>query len=103
MLWRSQQIAVPGVWTLLIIGGVLRLAFAAYGLWQDAVLPVKYTDIDYAVISDAAAAVSRGGSPFDRATYRYTPLLAWAVLPNVWLHSAFGKLLFCLADIVAGW
>lgn len=103
MLWRSQRVRDPGVWTLLVVGGLLRLAFTAFGLWQDAVFPVKYTDIDYAVISDAAAALLQGGSPFDRATYRYTPLLAWVVLPNVWLHSAFGKLLFSLADVVAGW
>lgn len=100
---RGLLTVVPSVWTLLIVGSAFRLALAVYGLWQDAVFPVKYTDIDYAVITDAAAALSHGGSPFDRATYRYTPLLAWVTLPNVWLHPAFGKLLFCVADIIAGW
>jgi len=47
--------------------------------------------------------VAAGGSPFDRATYRYTPLLAWLLLPNDWLHPASGKLLFCAADLLAGW
>ena len=52
---------------------------------------------------DAAAAVAAGGSPFERATFRYTPLLAWVGLLNVWLHSAASKALFCTADLAAGW
>ena len=54
-------------------------------------------------MTDGARLVAAGGSPFDRATYRYTPLLAWALLPNVWLHPAAGKLLFCAADVLAAW
>ena len=55
------------------------------------------------VVTDGARHVAAGGSPFDRATYRYTPLLAWLMLPNIWLHPAAGKLLFCAADLVAAW
>lgn len=91
---------------------ILRVVLLVYGLWQDANSPLKYTDIDYLVFTDAARFVSRGQSPYDRETYRYTPVLAWLLLPTahttgnplwdvVWFSS--GKVLFAVADLVAGW
>lgn len=47
--------------------------------------------------------MAAGRSPFERSTFRYTPLLAALLLPNVALHSAAGKLLFCAADLFAAW
>ncbi|GLD95477.1 hypothetical protein PINS_up004122 [Pythium insidiosum] len=81
----------------------VRLALIAYGSFQDAYLPVKYTDVDYDVYTDAAREVADGNSPFDRTTYRYTPVLAYMLLPNVYVHEAFGKLLFVAADLLVGW
>jgi len=83
----------------------LRIILFFYGLWQDANSPMKYTDIDYYVFTDAARFISRGGSPYDRETYRYTPLLAWMLLPTTWSSTwfSFGKVLFAFNDIVAGW
>jgi phosphatidylinositol glycan class M len=83
----------------------LRVILFFYGLWQDANSPMKYTDIDYYVFTDAARFTAHGHSPYDRETYRYTPLLAWILLPTSWSGTWFslGKVLFAVGDIVAGW
>lgn len=74
-----------------------------YGEWQDTTMVVKYTDIDYEVFTDAARHIVNGNSPYDRATYRYSPLLAMILVPNITLHKSFGKLLFVFCDIAAGY
>ncbi|KAJ5041672.1 uncharacterized protein L3040_005245 [Drepanopeziza brunnea f. sp. 'multigermtubi'] len=83
----------------------LRIVLLFYGLWQDANSPLKYTDIDYYVFTDASRFVSHGDSPYARETYRYTPLLAWLLLPTAWSSTwfSFGKVLFAVGDIIAGW
>lgn len=84
---------------------LLRAVFLVYGLFQDAFSPMKYTDIDYFVFTDAARFISQGRSPYARDTYRYTPLLAWLIYPTTWpgFWFSFGKVLFAVGDIVAGW
>lgn len=96
---------------------ILRIVLLLYGLWQDANSPLKYTDIDYLVFTDAARFVTHGHAqgPYARETYRYTPLLSWMLLPTTWVatnparpwltvfYFSFGKILFALADLVAGW
>ena len=54
-----------------------------YGDYHDINNEVKYTDVDYKVFTDAARHVSMGESPYERHTYRYTPVLAWMLLRNV--------------------
>lgn len=88
---------------LLLLGALVRLVMMLYGAFHDSYFRVKYTDIDYAVITDGAAAMARGGSPFERATFRYTPLLGLLMIPNVLVWHHLGKLLFCTCDIGAAY
>jgi phosphatidylinositol glycan class M len=100
----SSLLGSPGaIFTAAI---ALRIILLVYGSFQDAHSALKYTDIDYYVFTDAARFVSRGRSPYERATYRYTPLLAWILLPTTWPGGywfSFGKALFAASDVVAGW
>lgn len=86
---------------VLVAAALVRIILTFYGAWQDASFDVKYTDIDYEVVTDAARHVATGGSPYERHTFRYTPLLAYLLLPNITVHKIFGKLLFAAADIAA--
>ncbi|KAI9266767.1 PIG-M-domain-containing protein [Phascolomyces articulosus] len=88
---------------LCIAATLLRIILLLYGEWQDANLTVKYTDIDYMVFTDAARHVTRGESPYERATYRYTPLLAILLTPNIHWFFSFGKCIFAMTDIIVGY
>lgn len=82
-------------------GLLMRLGFLLYGWIQDH-SHVKFTDIDYVVFSDAAQYVALGQSPYLRDTYRYTPLLAFLLAPNT-IFPMFGKILFCMVDLLTGY
>ena len=85
---------------------LLRLVLIAYGIYHDAHSPLKYTDVDYFVFTDAARFMHQGKSPYLRDTYRYTPILAWMLIPTAWHMPgwfSWGKLMFALGDVAAGW
>ncbi|EFA83647.1 glycosyltransferase [Heterostelium album PN500] len=84
-------------------GLIIRLILIVFSEWQDANMLVKYTDIDYEVYTDASRFVVEGLSPYDRSTYRYTPLLSFLLIPNILVHKAFGKLLFVICDMIIGY
>ena len=83
------------------IAFIIRIFLVYYG-WFFTPNGVEYTDIDYYVFSDAAHYLYYGKNPFYRKEYRYTPLLAWMLQPNVWYAHEFGKILFCVFDIIDG-
>lgn len=95
-----------------ILAFLVRIIFTIAGIYidskstqlnDDSKITPKYTDIDYQVFTDAARHVHQGESPYERDTYRYTPLLATILQPNITLTPSFGKLLFILFDMLCGY
>ena len=79
------------------LGLTLRIAAILYfsrndnyydGIFQTIV------DVDYKVFLDA----SNYPSPYDRHTYRYSPLLALLMSPSYYTHQCFGKIVIALFD-----
>ncbi|CAD6241943.1 GSCOCG00009387001-RA-CDS [Cotesia congregata] len=81
---------------------IVRVVLIVYANFHDKYFRLPYTDVDYKVYTDAARYITAGESPYLRHTYRYTPLLAVILSPNIFLHNDFGKLLFSFTDIIAG-
>lgn len=78
----------------------IRVLMIIFSLWYDNEdIGVHYTDIDYKVFTDAAKHMLEGDSPYMRPTYRYTPLIAVLLTPNIFLHNCWGKLLFSVFDL----
>ncbi|KAG6865401.1 hypothetical protein C0991_002895 [Blastosporella zonata] len=119
----SASMGLPSFQTILVLSVLLRVGLIVYSEWHDQHSVVKYTDIDYRVFSDASGFLLKPGpsnhaqgplaqaipglqnvigDPYTRETYRYTPLLALLLAPNVWFYPAFGKYLFAACDILNG-
>lgn len=86
----------------LALGFAIRFGTILYGEWHDQNIHVPFTDVDYKVFTDAARYVTEGESPYRRHTYRYPPIIAWLLVPNILVHPAWGKLLFSIIDVIAG-
>lgn len=96
---------MKAIWQVISISALLHLILIIYSIWHDKNFQFKYTDLDYWVFGDAARAIVGGFSPFGRATYRYTPLLAYLLVPGQLLgwEAGFGKVLFSLVDLIVGY
>lgn len=84
----------------LAAGLFIRMLLIAYGDYHDDHYDVSYTDVDYKVFTDAARHVVHGDSPYKRHTYRYSPIIAYILTPNIFVHKNFGKILFSIFDIL---
>ena len=82
----------------------LRISLVAVAAIIDASKPLglRYTDVDYDVLKDGARYMAEGGSPFQRATYRYSPLVAWPLLLDLKTGLPLAKLVFCVMDVLLG-
>ncbi|KAH8913864.1 glycosyltransferase family 50 protein [Atractiella rhizophila] len=101
----------------LLLAFLARFFLILYSIHHDAHSVLKYTDIDYRVFTDAAYfllhpqnlpqnATERSfsfGDPYQRATYRYTPLLALLLTTNHLIHNSFGKFIFASCDLIIGY
>lgn len=81
------------------IGFFIRILLILIGLIQDHLSEVNFTDVDYKVFTDAARQVYNGKSPYLRHTYRYSPLISYFLVPNMFTCNLFGKFFFSLCDI----
>ncbi|KAG7295188.1 hypothetical protein JYU34_022157 [Plutella xylostella] len=88
---------LPLKWHL-VIGSLIRLVLILYAEYHDKYSEVPYTDVDYKVFTDAARHVFYGKSPYKRHTYRYSPLIAYMLVPNLFFGKYFGKVLFSFFD-----
>ncbi|KAE8713380.1 GPI mannosyltransferase 1 [Hibiscus syriacus] len=88
--------------SIFLISAIFRVGLILYGEWQDAHMEVRYTDVDYIVFSDAASLMASGHSPYKRTTYRYSPLLAFLLIPNSFISRSWGKFLFSASDLFVG-
>ncbi|TFK30163.1 GPI mannosyltransferase 1 [Coprinopsis marcescibilis] len=123
-MFALSTTSFPSFKKVLLFSALLRVGLILYSEWHDARSLVKYTDVDYRVFTDAAWFISNPGpgnanraqgplkqflgykldfgNPYTRETYRYTPLLAWLLVPNAWLHPSFGKYVFAACDLING-
>lgn len=85
------------------IGLLVRVVLTAYSVVHDSYFKLKYTDVDYKVFTLAAKEVIAQRSPYDYHTFRYSPIVAYLVTPNVLLHPVFGKLLASVFDVMVAY
>ncbi|CAK5042185.1 unnamed protein product [Meloidogyne enterolobii] len=95
----------PLIWSdnnLFILAFLIRLFFILYARIHDYLFNLNFTDVDYEVFTEAALLVLQGSSPYNLSTYRYSPIIAWILVPN-YFFADFGKIIFLILDVFVGW
>lgn len=112
-MWRPSVPAKSRRNTILVLAlsGAVQLALLAWSQYVDAHPAsfggLRYTDVDWRVVYDGLTATARAsspavgplvpalkdagiavGSPYARATFRYTPLLVLLLAPALWAEAA---------------
>ncbi|CAD6905778.1 unnamed protein product [Tilletia laevis] len=105
---RFPQAACARGWAALaarytLAADPIRQPEESYILDKDSVFMHMVTGA-YALLRRPFGLLANMGDPYQRATYRYTPLLALALAPGEWAgwSDVFGKWLFVGADILCG-
>ena len=83
---------------ILVTAFIIRILFILIADFIDNYSSLKYTDIDYYVYCDAAKFIANYKSPYNRITYRYSPIIAWLLYPTI-CYRNYGKLLFSIIDV----
>lgn len=87
--------------TIIFISIVLRVSLILMAAHFEDPQHLSLTDIDYKIYSEAAQYVTSGGSPYDRHTYRYSPLLSYLMIVNQYFGFAAGKFVLVIFDVIA--
>lgn len=95
--WMSNPIFIAVIAFTLRVVIIVLTTFIETG-YLPYLTALRYTDIDYHVYSDAARYITEGQSPYERFTYRYPPLLAILMVPNIKYNYQIGKVIFSLFD-----
>lgn len=82
-----------------VVGLLVRLLlifnFSAGDNYYDGIF-TNIVDVDYKVYLDS----SLYDSPYQRHTYRYSPILSYLMAPSYQYHQLFGKVLIALCDFI---
>ena len=87
--------------TIIIISVILRVSLILVANYFEDPQHLSLTDIDYKIYSEAAEYVTQGGSPYDRHTYRYSPLLSYLMIINQYFGFVAGKFVLVFFDLIA--
>lgn len=87
--------------TIILVSVLLRVSLILVANHFEDPQHLSLTDIDYKIYSEAAEIVTSGGSPYQRHTYRYSPILAYLMIPNQYFGFIAGKFVLVLFDLIA--